>query len=125
MKTLFGKTRKCLVLDLDNTIWGGVIGEQGLSGLEIGKDTPIGEAFTEFQNYIKELKQRGIILAVCSKNDLNIAKEGFSHPDSILKLDDITVFKANWEPKHENIKSIAKEINIGSINLLKDLKSLV
>jgi len=118
MKTLFGKTRKCLVLDLDNTIWGGVIGEQGLSGLEIGKDTPIGEAFTAFQNYIKELKQRGIILAVCSKNDLNIAKEGFSHPDSILKLDDITVFKANWEPKHENIKSIAREINI-------DLASLV
>ena len=118
MKTLFGKTRKCLVLDLDNTIWGGVIGEQGLSGLEIGKDTPIGEAFTAFQYYIKELKQRGIILAVCSKNDLNIAKEGFSHPDSILKLDDITVFKANWEPKHENIKSIAKEINI-------DLASLV
>ena len=118
MKTLFGKTRKCLVLDLDNTIWGGVIGEQGLSGLEIGKDTPIGEAFTAFQNYIKELKQRGIILAVCSKNDLNIAKEGFSHPDSILKLDDITVFKANWEPKHENIKSIAREINI-------DLTSLV
>lgn len=118
IKTLFGKTRKCLVLDLDNTIWGGVIGEQGLSGLEIGKDTPIGEAFTAFQYYIKELKQRGIILAVCSKNDLNIAKEGFSHPDSILKLDDITVFKANWEPKHENIKSIAREINI-------DLTSLV
>ena len=112
IKALLGKSQKCLVLDLDNTIWGGLIGEQGQDGLEIGQDTPIGEAFTEFQNYIKELKQRGIILAVCSKNDLEVAKEGFSHPDSILQLEDITVFKANWEPKHENIKSIAREINI-------------
>ena len=118
IKALLGRTQKCLVLDLDNTIWGGLIGEQGLSGLEIGKDTPIGEAFTEFQNYIKELGQRGIILAVCSKNDLEVAKGGFSHPDCVLQLKDITVFKANWEPKHENIKAIAKEINI-------DLASLV
>jgi FkbH-like protein len=122
IKALLGKSQKCLVLDLDNTIWGGIIGEQGQDGLEIGKDTPIGEAFTEFQNYIKELKQRGIILAVCSKNDLAVAKEGFSHPDSILQLEDITVFKANWEPKHENIKSIAREINIdlGSLVFLDD-----
>ena len=113
IKALLGNAQKCLVLDLDNTLWGGLIGEQGLGGLEIGKDTAVGEAFSEFQNYIKELQERGIILAVCSKNDLEVAKEGFEHPDSILKLSDITVFKANWEPKHENIKAIAKEINIG------------
>jgi FkbH-like protein len=122
IKALLGNNSKCLVLDLDNTIWGGIIGEHGLGGLEIGKETPIGEAFTEFQTYVKTLNQRGVILAVCSKNDLEVAKKGFSHPDSVLQLKDITVFKANWEPKHENIKSIAKEINIdlGSLVFLDD-----
>jgi FkbH-like protein len=125
IKALLGNNSKCLVLDLDNTIWGGIIGENGLDGLEIGKETPIGEAFTEFQAYIKALNQRGVILAVCSKNDLEVAKKGFSHPDSVLQLKDITVFKANWEPKHENIKAIAREINIdlGSLVFLDDAPS--
>jgi FkbH-like protein len=122
IKALLGNSQKCLVLDLDNTIWGGIIGEQGLNGIEIGNETPIGEAFIDFQKYVKDLKNRGIILAICSKNDLEVAQNGFKHPDSILKLEDITVFKANWEPKHENIKAIAKEINIdlGSLVFLDD-----
>ncbi len=113
IKAVYGKTKKCLVLDLDNTLWGGVIGDDGLHGIKIGKETPQAEAYTAFQRYVKSLKERGIMLAVCSKNDEKNAKEGFTHPDSILKLEDFTVFKANWEPKFSNIDEIAKEINIG------------
>jgi len=112
IKSIYGKSKKCLVLDLDNTLWGGVVGDDGIENIKIGKETPEAEAYTEFQNYIKELKKRGVILAVCSKNDLKIAKEGLSHPDNILKADDFTVLKANWKRKDENIVDIAKEINI-------------
>ncbi len=115
---VFGKTKKCLVLDLDNTCWGGVIGDDGLSGISIGSETAISETYTQFQKYVKELKDRGIILSVCSKNDFKNAKEGFEHPDTILKFDDFTSFKANWEPKHHNIVEIAKEINIGIDSLV-------
>ena len=118
INAILGKTKKCLVLDLDNTCWGGVIGDDGLDGISIGNETAVAESFTAFQKYVKELRKRGITLAVCSKNDLNNAKEGFSHPDSILKLDDFTSFKANWDPKHENILDIAKEINIGIDSLV-------
>jgi len=111
---IFGRTKKCLVLDLDNTCWGGVIGDDGLDGIYIGIETAIAESFTSFQKYAKELKQRGITLAVCSKNDFKNAREGFEHPDSVLKFDDFTSFKANWDPKYENIVDIAKEINIGT-----------
>lgn len=113
IKAIFGKTRKCLVLDLDNTLWGGVIGDDGLNGIQIGNETPEAEAFTEFQQYVRALKERGIILAVCSKNDDVNAREGFTHPDSILKLDDFSAFRANWYPKHENIRNIAETLNIG------------
>lgn len=113
VKGLLGKSKKCLVLDLDNTLWGGVIGDDGVSGIHIGRETPEGEAYVVFQKYVLALKKRGIILAVCSKNDEKIAKEGFSHPDSILAVQDFTVFKANWQPKHHNILEIAQEINIG------------
>lgn len=113
-----GMTKKCLVLDLDNTLWGGVVGDDGIEGIEIGKETPIAEAYTEFQQYVKELKARGIILAVCSKNEEENAQSGFSHPDSILELDDFMVFKANWEPKHENIVDIATALNIGIDSLV-------
>lgn len=115
---IFGKTKKCLVLDLDNTCWGGVIGDDGLTGISIGKETAIGETFTKFQEYAKELKDRGIMLAVCSKNDFKNAKEGFLHPDTILKFEDFTSFKANWDPKYLNILEIAKEINIGLDSLV-------
>lgn len=113
VKAIYGKSKKCLVLDLDNTLWGGVIGDDGPQNLVLGRDHPQGEAFLDFQRYVKELKGRGIILAVCSKNDAETAKEGFAHPDSILKLDDFSAFKANWNPKPENLREIAMELNIG------------
>lgn len=118
INAIIGKTKKCLVLDLDNTCWGGIIGDDGLDGISLGNETAQGESFMYFQNYVKELKNRGIILAVCSKNEHNLAKEGFTHTDSVLKFEDFTVFKANWEPKSENIQSIAKEINIGLDSLV-------
>jgi FkbH-like protein len=113
VKSVYGRSKKCLVLDLDNTLWGGVVGDDGVHDLILGRDHPVGEAFLDFQQYVKELQRRGIILAVCSKNDLENAKEGFSHPDSILKVEDFSVFKANWNPKPENIREIAAELNIG------------
>ena len=114
INSIFGKTKKCLVLDLDNTCWGGVIGDDGINAIVIGTETPLAEAFTSFQVYIKELRQRGVTLAICSKNDFENAKEGFDHPDSILKFADFTVFKANWIDKHLNILDIVKELNIGT-----------
>jgi FkbH-like protein len=118
IKAIFGKTRKCLVLDLDNTLWGGVIGDDGLNGIQIGKETPVAEAFTEFQQYVRDLKDRGVILAVCSKNDDINAREGFTHPDSILKFEDFSAFQANWDPKHENIRTISVALNIGIDSLV-------
>ena len=113
INSIFGLTKKCLVLDLDNTCWGGVIGEDGIDGIIIGNETPLAESFTSFQMYINELRARGITLAVCSKNDLVNAKEGFKHPESVLKFSDFAVFKANWIDKNFNILDIVKELNIG------------
>ncbi|MGA8491167.1 MAG: HAD-IIIC family phosphatase, partial [Terriglobales bacterium] len=113
VKSAYGKSKKCLVLDLDNTLWGGVIGDDGVQNLILGRDHPVGEAFLDFQRYVKSLERRGVILAVCSKNDAENAKEGFSHPDSVLKLEDFSAFKANWDPKPENIRAIAEQLNIG------------
>lgn len=113
INAIYGKTKKCLILDLDNTLWGGVIGDDGLAGIRLGSDTAQGEAYAAFQCYAKTLKERGIILAVCSKNNEDTAREGFTHTDSILKLDDIAAFIANWEPKSENILKIAKLLNLG------------
>jgi FkbH-like protein len=118
IKAIYGKTRKCLALDLDNTLWGGVIGDDGLNGIRIGKETPEAEAYTEFQQYVKGLKERGIILAVCSKNDEVNAREGFTHPDSVLSVEDFSAFRTNWEPKHENIRGIARSLNIGIDSLV-------
>ena len=118
IRAILGKNKKCLVLDLDNTLWGGVIGDDGVENIKIGHETPTAEAFTEFQKYVLSLKNRGIILAVCSKNDEEIAKTGFTHPDSILKLEDFAAFRANWEPKNINIQSIAAEINIGTDSIV-------
>ena len=113
VRAVYGKTRKVLVLDLDNTLWGGVIGDDGVDKIQIGRETPIAEAYTAFQEYCLSLRNRGILLAVCSKNTEEIAKQGFEHPDSILKLEHISCFKANWDPKHENIALIARELNLG------------
>jgi FkbH-like protein len=110
---MFGRSRKVLVLDLDNTLWGGVIGDDGVDRLVIGRETPMGEAFTAFQEYCRALQRRGVLLAVCSKNDDAIARSGFEHPDSVLKLTDFAAFRANWEPKSDNLLSIAAELNLG------------
>lgn len=110
---LKGKAKKCLVLDLDNTLWGGVIGDDGLSGIRLGNGAD-GEAFVDFQRFALALKARGIILAVCSKNDEENAKEPFiNHPDMQIRLDDIAVFRANWDNKADNIREIANILNIG------------
>lgn len=118
IKAIYGKSKKCLVLDLDNTLWGGIIGDDGLNGIQIGKETPEAEAYTEFQQFVRDLKERGVILTVCSKNDILNAQEGFSHPDSILKLSDFSSFQANWNPKHENIRTISETLNIGIDSLV-------
>jgi FkbH-like protein len=118
VKTVYGRSKKCLVLDLDNTLWGGVVGDDGVQNLILGRDHPVGEAFLDFQRYVKDLQRRGVILAVCSKNDIENAKEGFSHPDSILKLEDFSAFKANWNLKPENMREIARELNIGLDSLV-------
>ena len=113
VRALYGRSRKVLVLDLDNTLWGGVIGDDGPDKIVIGKETPVAEAYTAFQEYCLSLRERGILLAVCSKNNEEIAKRGFEHPDSVLKLEHFSAFKANWDPKHENILAIARELNLG------------
>jgi len=108
-----GKFNKCLIIDLDNTMWGGIIGDDGLESIQLGS-LGIGKAFTELQYWFKKLKNRGIILAICSKNTESVAKEPFEkHPDMVLKLDDIALFVANWENKADNIIQIQKILNIG------------
>ncbi|MGH9571233.1 MAG: HAD-IIIC family phosphatase, partial [Candidatus Angelobacter sp.] len=106
VRAIYGRTRKCLVLDLDNTLWGGVIGDDGPDKIRIGRETAEAEAYTAFQEYCLQLRNRGILLAVCSKNSEAIARQGFEHPDSVLKLHHFSSFKANWDPKHENLKAI-------------------
>jgi FkbH-like protein len=110
---LKGIFKKAVILDLDNTLWGGIIGDDGIEGIQIGEDG-IGKAFNDFQLWLRQLKQRGIILAVCSKNTEEIAKEPFlSHPDMVLRLEDFGVFVANWENKVDNIRFIQSVLNIG------------
>lgn len=111
---LEGKFKKCLILDLDNTLWGGNVGDDGWEHLQLGHGLSIGKAFTEFQEWVKKLRQRGIIVCVCSKNDEDKAKEPFEkNPEMVLKLDDISVFIANWENKASNIRAIQSILNIG------------
>ena len=113
IRAIYGRTRKCLVLDLDNTLWGGVIGDDGADRIRIGRETAEGEAYTAFHEYCLGLRQRGILLAVCSKNDDAIAREGLAHPASVLRIEHFSAFVANWEPKPENIARIAAALNIG------------
>jgi FkbH-like protein len=111
---LLGKSKKCLVLDLDNTLWGGVIGDAGVEGISLGRGNPVGEAFLDFQAYCRKLKKRGVLLAVCSKNNAEIAKTTFeNHPEMVLKLEDFSAFIANWDDKATNIRKIASELNLG------------
>ncbi|HEY0246388.1 MAG TPA: HAD-IIIC family phosphatase [Mucilaginibacter sp.] len=111
--SIHGKFKKCLILDLDNTLWGGIIGDDGLENIQVGS-LGIGKAFTEFQYWVKKLKNRGVIIAICSKNTESVAMEPFEkHPDMVLHLDDIAVFMANWDNKVDNIKKIQAILNIG------------
>jgi len=110
---LRGRFVKCIVLDLDNTVWGGVIGDDGMEKIQVGH-LGIGKAYTLFQQWLRELRTRGIILAVSSKNTASIAQEPFErHPDMVLRMEDIAVFMANWENKADNIRHIQKILNIG------------
>ncbi len=116
---IFGKSGKCLVLDLDNTLWGGVVGDDGPEGLAIGEGSALGEAYLAFQEYVLQLKNRGILLAVCSKNEEENARAAFrKRPEMLLQEKDFVSFKANWVPKSENILSIARELNIGTDSMV-------
>lgn len=116
---LKGKTRKCLVLDLDNTLWGGIVGDDGWDGIQLDPNNAVGEAFRDFQAYILQLKRRGVILSVVSKNDIANAKEPFEkNAHMILHFDDIAAFQANWDDKVTNIRRVANELNIGIDSLV-------
>ncbi len=109
-----GRSAKALVLDLDNTLWGGVIGDDGMAGIVLGQGSALGEAHVSVQAYAKALSRRGVILAVCSKNDDATAREPFErHPDMVLRLPDIACFVANWTDKATNLRTIAAQLNIG------------
>lgn len=107
IKSILGKNKKAIAVDLDNTLWGGVIGDDGIEGIELGLETAKGIAHLEFQKYLKNLSQLGIALNICSKNEESLAKNGFKHTSSILKEDDFIVIKANWDNKDTNIKKVA------------------
>ncbi len=114
-----GISSKCLVLDLDNTLWGGVIGDDGLEGIVLGQGGAVGEAYLSFQRYCASLSARGVILAVCSKNDEANARLPFTkHPEMILRESDIACFVANWNDKASNLRSIARTLNIGIDSLV-------
>lgn len=111
---LLGRSAKCLVLDLDNTLWGGVIGDDGVEGIALGQGSPTGEAFLAFQHYVRQLAARGVILAVCSKNDhVNAVAPFETHPEMVLRAGDIACFVANWQDKATNLRHIAQSLNIG------------
>jgi FkbH-like protein len=114
-----GRSFKCLVMDLDNTMWGGIIGDDGMDGIILGQGTALGEAYVAFQDYARELSRRGVILAVCSKNDETNAVAPFeNHPEMVLRRSDIASFVANWSDKAGNLRAIAEELNIGIDSLV-------
>ena len=113
IKSIYGKNKKVLVCDLDNTLWGGVVGDDGVEGIQVGPEVPVGQVYSEFQQYIKELKSIGVLLAVNSKNDEENAIAGLNHPDAPLKPDDFVSIKANWDNKDRNMQAIAAELNLG------------
>jgi FkbH-like protein len=114
-----GRSRKCLVLDLDNTLWGGVVGDVGIEGLVLGEGSARGEAHLALHRYALSLKQRGVVLAVCSKNDPAIADRAFrEHPEMLLKRSDVAAFVANWDDKAANLRRIAEQLNLGLDSLV-------
>ena len=118
IKAIFGKNKKGFVLDLDNTLWGGIVGDDGVENLMIGEETADAEAYTDFQKYLKEHQEMGIILNVDSKNEEENAIAGLNHIDGVLKPDDFIVIKANWDPKSKNFKEIAHTLNLGEDSLV-------
>lgn len=113
IKSIYGKNKKAFALDLDNTLWGGIISEDGIDGISVNQETPVGELYLAFQNYIKKHKELGIILNIVSKNDEDMAIKGLDMSDGVLKTSDFINIKSNFSPKNENILEIAKELNIG------------
>ena len=112
IKAALGKNKKVLALDLDNTLWGGVVGDDGVDGIRIGKDLPGGQVYSEFQEYVRLHKDIGVLLTVCSKNDMENAAAGLKHPDGVLKPEDFTMIKANWENKDINLIETAAELSL-------------
>lgn len=118
IKSIYGKNRKALMLDLDGTLWGGVVGDDGVENIEIGQETSIGQLYSEFQQYVKSLKSLGVLLTVNSKNNLENALAGLRRPDSVLSPEDFVVIKANWDSKDQNARAIAQELNLGTDSLV-------
>lgn len=114
VKSYYGKNKKTVVVDLDNTLWKGVIGEDGIEGIELGIETPEGMMYSEFQEYLKNIKDRGILLNICSKNEAHAAELGLSHPSSKLKIEDVTITKCNWERKSVNIMEMSRQLNLNT-----------
>ena len=114
VKSLYGRNKKALVLDLDNTLWGGVVGDDGVDGIAVGPEVPEGQVYAEFQSYCKALQSIGVILAVDSKNDEENALAGLNHPDGVLRPADFVAIKANWDPKDQNLLAIASELSLGA-----------
>ena len=118
IKSIYGKNKKGLVLDLDNTLWGGIVGDDGCENIKVGPDNSEGQVFYEFHKYLKELKNMGVILNINSKNEYENALAGLNNPGSLLKKDDFIIVKANWNPKNINFEEIANELNIGTDSLV-------
>ena len=118
IKSVYGKNKKAFVLDLDNTLWGGIVGDDGPENIEIGQETSVGQIYSEFQSYLKAHKELGVMLNVNSKNDYENAVAGLRRPDSVLKPEDFIIIKANWNLKDRNTEEISKELNIGTDSLV-------
>ena len=116
--SLLGKSKKTLVTDLDDTWWGGIVGDDGFSNLKMGNDSPIGEAHHEYQSYVKVLYDTGVAIAIASKNDEKIARQALNQSESALKFDDFSCVRINWSPKHLNIQEISEELNLGMDSLV-------
>lgn len=113
IKAIYGKNKKALVLDLDNTLWGGIVGDDGPENIEIGQETGMAQIYSEFQSYLKSLKEMGVLLNIDSKNEEENALAGLNHPDSVLKPEDFIAIRANWAPKDQNLNQIASLLNLG------------
>ena len=113
IKSIYGRNKKVLALDLDNTLWGGVVGDDGVEGIQIGPEVSKGQVYAAFQSYCKELQKIGVVLVVNSKNELENALAGLNHPDGILRPGDFVSIKANWIPKDQNLRAIADELDLG------------